>query len=167
MRDLACLAKGAKANRSVLGTTAFFWQQETDRHLVIPCAVVSIFYPGHTHTFVACQTTWQSSFLSVPAVAWCVFNLKIIQPSRSRPVVLLCYVRQSILLFHFLLLLRVFGAHACVRTCNVCGWGWCWKVYFDIEIAGEDKGRILMQLRSDVVPKTAENFRQVSYRLLA
>lgn len=35
------------------------------------------------------------------------------------------------------------------------------KVYFDIEINGEDKGRILMQLRSDVVPKTAENFRQV------
>ncbi|CAB1103120.1 unnamed protein product [Ectocarpus sp. CCAP 1310/34] len=35
------------------------------------------------------------------------------------------------------------------------------KVYFDIEINGEDKGRILMQLRSDVVPKTAENFRQL------
>ncbi|CAN0425295.1 unnamed protein product, partial [Scytosiphon promiscuus] len=35
------------------------------------------------------------------------------------------------------------------------------KVFFDVEIAGESKGRILMQLRSDVVPKTAENFRQV------
>lgn len=35
------------------------------------------------------------------------------------------------------------------------------KVYFDVEIGGEPKGRILMQLRSDVVPKTAENFRQV------
>lgn len=35
------------------------------------------------------------------------------------------------------------------------------QVYFDIEIGGEPKGRILMQLRSDVVPKTAENFRQV------
>lgn len=36
------------------------------------------------------------------------------------------------------------------------------KVFFDIEIAGEAKGRITMQLRSDVVPKTAENFRQVT-----
>ncbi|CAM9799410.1 unnamed protein product [Ectocarpus fasciculatus] len=35
------------------------------------------------------------------------------------------------------------------------------QVYFDIEINGEEKGRILMQLRSDVVPKTAENFRQL------
>eukprot|EP00903_Cladosiphon_okamuranus_P010028 g9510.t1 len=35
------------------------------------------------------------------------------------------------------------------------------QVYFDIEIGGEPKGRILMQLRSDVVPKTAENFRQL------
>ncbi|CAN0374012.1 unnamed protein product, partial [Hapterophycus canaliculatus] len=35
------------------------------------------------------------------------------------------------------------------------------KVFFDVEIAGESKGRILMQLRSDVVPKTAENFRQL------
>eukprot|EP00904_Undaria_pinnatifida_P003722 jgi/Undpi1/13350/HiC_scaffold_8.g03009.m1 len=35
------------------------------------------------------------------------------------------------------------------------------EVFFDIEIAGEDKGRITMQLRSDVVPKTAENFRQL------
>merc|ERR1712194_672418 len=33
------------------------------------------------------------------------------------------------------------------------------KVYFDIDIGGEDAGRIIMQLRKDVVPKTAENFR--------
>ncbi|CAM9325609.1 unnamed protein product [Ascophyllum nodosum] len=35
------------------------------------------------------------------------------------------------------------------------------KVFFDIEIDGKAEGRILMQLRSDVVPKTAENFRQL------
>jgi len=32
-------------------------------------------------------------------------------------------------------------------------------VYFDIEVAGQNIGRIVMQLRSDVVPRTAENFR--------
>ena len=35
------------------------------------------------------------------------------------------------------------------------------RVYFDMTIAGEDCGRIVMQLRKDVVPKTAENFRQL------
>jgi len=33
------------------------------------------------------------------------------------------------------------------------------KVYFDISIGGKKSGRIVMELRSDVVPKTAENFR--------
>jgi len=33
------------------------------------------------------------------------------------------------------------------------------KVYFDINIGGQSAGRIEMELRSDVVPKTAENFR--------
>jgi len=33
------------------------------------------------------------------------------------------------------------------------------KVYFDITIGGQDAGRITMELRQDVVPKTAENFR--------
>jgi len=33
------------------------------------------------------------------------------------------------------------------------------KVFFDIEIAGTAVGRIEMTLASDVVPKTAENFR--------
>ena len=33
------------------------------------------------------------------------------------------------------------------------------KVYFDIAIDGADAGRVVMQLRKDVVPKTAENFR--------
>ncbi len=33
------------------------------------------------------------------------------------------------------------------------------KVFFDITIGGADVGRIVMELRSDVVPKTAENFR--------
>jgi len=33
------------------------------------------------------------------------------------------------------------------------------KVFFDITIGGSDAGRITMELRADVVPKTAENFR--------
>lgn len=32
-------------------------------------------------------------------------------------------------------------------------------VFFDIEIGGVPTGRIEMQLRADVVPRTAENFR--------
>lgn len=32
-------------------------------------------------------------------------------------------------------------------------------MFFDITIDGKDAGRILMDLRADVVPKTAENFR--------
>lgn len=33
------------------------------------------------------------------------------------------------------------------------------KVFFDIKIGETEAGRIVMELRSDVVPKTAENFR--------
>jgi len=33
------------------------------------------------------------------------------------------------------------------------------KVFFDITIGGTDAGRIVMELRAAVVPKTAENFR--------
>ena len=33
------------------------------------------------------------------------------------------------------------------------------RAWFDIEIGGEPAGRIVMELRKDVVPKTAENFR--------
>ena len=32
------------------------------------------------------------------------------------------------------------------------------KVYFDITIGGSAAGRIVMELRADVVPKTASNF---------
>lgn len=33
------------------------------------------------------------------------------------------------------------------------------KVFFDITIGGKDAGRIVMELRRDVVPRTTENFR--------
>jgi hypothetical protein len=33
------------------------------------------------------------------------------------------------------------------------------KVYFDMEVGGEDVGRITFKLEDEVVPKTAENFR--------
>uniref|UniRef100_A0A8C3AAJ4 Peptidyl-prolyl cis-trans isomerase n=1 Tax=Cyclopterus lumpus TaxID=8103 RepID=A0A8C3AAJ4_CYCLU len=33
------------------------------------------------------------------------------------------------------------------------------RVFFDISVDGEHAGRITMELRADVVPKTAENFR--------
>jgi cyclophilin family peptidyl-prolyl cis-trans isomerase len=35
------------------------------------------------------------------------------------------------------------------------------KVFFDMEVGGEDAGRITFELRADVAPKTAENFRQL------
>lgn len=35
------------------------------------------------------------------------------------------------------------------------------QVYFDIKIGSHDAGRIVMLLRADVVPKTAENFRSL------
>ena len=35
------------------------------------------------------------------------------------------------------------------------------KCFFDIAIGGAKAGRIVMELRKDVVPKTAENFRQL------
>lgn len=33
------------------------------------------------------------------------------------------------------------------------------QVYFDINIGKQELGRIIMMLRADIVPKTAENFR--------
>ena len=34
-----------------------------------------------------------------------------------------------------------------------------YKVFFDREVEGEEAGRMTMELRSDIVPKTVENFR--------
>ena len=36
------------------------------------------------------------------------------------------------------------------------------RVYFDIEISGREAGRIVIELRKDVAPRTAENFRQLA-----
>ncbi len=36
------------------------------------------------------------------------------------------------------------------------------KVYFDIAIDGQQAGRIVLELRKDIVPKTAENFRALA-----
>ena len=36
------------------------------------------------------------------------------------------------------------------------------QVYFDIAIDGQPAGRIVLELRHDIVPKTAENFRQLA-----
>lgn len=35
------------------------------------------------------------------------------------------------------------------------------QVFFDVNIGGAAAGRVVMELRADVVPKTAENFRQL------
>mmetsp|Transcript_14166 Transcript_14166/g.20644 ORF Transcript_14166/g.20644 Transcript_14166/m.20644 type:complete len:205 (+) Transcript_14166:91-705(+) len=35
------------------------------------------------------------------------------------------------------------------------------NVFFDMEVGGEEVGRITFELRADVAPKTAENFRQL------
>ncbi|XP_041957394.1 peptidyl-prolyl cis-trans isomerase A [Alosa sapidissima] len=35
------------------------------------------------------------------------------------------------------------------------------KVFFDLTANGQQVGRVIMELRADVVPKTAENFRQL------
>ena len=37
------------------------------------------------------------------------------------------------------------------------------RVFMDIQIGKKDIGRIIIELRADVVPMTAENFRQLWY----
>lgn len=36
------------------------------------------------------------------------------------------------------------------------------RVFWDIAINGEDQGRVVMELRADIAPKTCENFRFVA-----
>lgn len=48
-----------------------------------------------------------------------------------------------------------FSSSAAVRSEHIP------RVYFDISADGKPLGRIVMELRNDVVPKTAENFRQL------
>ena len=36
---------------------------------------------------------------------------------------------------------------------------WLWQVFLDITIGGEYRGRLVLLLYADTVPKTAENFR--------
>jgi len=36
-------------------------------------------------------------------------------------------------------------------------------VFWDISINGEDAGKVVMELRADVCPKTCENFRSVKH----
>ena len=46
-----------------------------------------------------------------------------------------------------------------MKFCNDCSCRANPKVFFDISIGGKAAGRIVMELRADVVPNTAENFR--------
>ena len=49
-------------------------------------------------------------------------------------------------------------AHVCCAKCAKSSADITNKVYFDVEIEGGDKGRIVMGLFGGVVPKTVENF---------
>ncbi|XP_050312752.1 peptidyl-prolyl cis-trans isomerase [Anthonomus grandis grandis] len=53
----------------------------------------------------------------------------------------------------------VSGSNYCTTLRNLCSKMGLPRVFFDMSADGQPLGRIVIELRSDVVPKTAENFR--------
>ena len=53
------------------------------------------------------------------------------------------------------------GAWSCLGVRQLSAEAKLPRVYFELSAGGQKLGRVTMELRSDVVPKTAENFRQL------